>query len=552
MLEEKADVRVLSLGHATYMLLYEMTGKVPYPHILDRHLLSVSRSLRRIKEKMPDIDLVVFNQEGVPVASTLGKGGDEILNRLRGMVPAEMAEPNPAPVLRALKIGGERNKVVFYPYLVDGKAVGSLAIISPLHKVTLARQKIILTILTLWIIGIAIYLVFGFIVVRVLLIRPIQTLVTATRAVASGDLSKRVDISSEDEIGELAKDFNAMAQRLQDDMRKINLEKKRAQEFSYELEVANKELKKTQAELIQAAKMVGMGQLGASIAHELNQPLLAIGIFAERSLKGLDPASKQYAHIQKILTQVERMTRITNNIRMFSRQSKAEKTEVNVNEPIEDALMMVQKQLENHNIEVVKDLAEDCPKVMADKNQLHQVFLNMITNARDAMDPMGKGKLTIRCFGLLDDQFVEIDFIDTGVGIPEEIVEKIFHPFFTTKEDGKGVGLGLSLSHEIIKNHSGMMDVRRNEGGGTIFRILLPSVKAKPCWEEIGCGHCLKDMNAEDCPVYKRGQGHRCWEILGSQERRECHMPVPNCQDCPFYKKRSRLLAWGNSTGLGG
>lgn len=544
MLDEKADARVLSLGHATFMLLYEMTGKMPYPHIPDRHVPSITRSLRRIKEKVPDIDLVVFNQEGKVLSSTLRDRDRELLDRLITIMPPDLARPDPAPILKTMRLGATRHKVVFYPYVVDEKPMGCLVVLSPLERVALAQKRIIFTILTLWIIGIAIYFVFGYIVLRALLFRPIETLVGATRAVANGELSKRVDIISEDEIGQLSNDFNIMAQRLQDDIRKIDLERKSAQEFSYELEVANKELKKTQAELIQAAKMIGMGQLGASIAHELNQPLLAIGIFGERSLKGLDPESKQYNHIQKILTQVERMTRITNNIRMFSRQSKAEKKKVNVNEPIEDALMMVQKQLENHNIELVKDLGKDLPKVTADKNQLHQVFLNMITNARDAMDPMGSGKLTIHSFGLLDDEFVEIDFMDTGVGIPEEIVEKIFHPFFTTKENGKGVGLGLSLSYEIIKNHSGIMDVHRNDGGGTIFRIILPSVKARPCWEEVGCEACLRDMKTEDCPVFMRGQGHRCWEILGSQERRESQMPVPNCQDCPFYQRRRKLMAW--------
>ncbi len=552
MLEEKADARVLSIGHATSMLLYEMTGKMPYPHVLNHHVPSINRSLRSIKEKMPDIDLVVFDSEGGVLASTFGDRGNGFLETLIAMMPPSLSDPNPVPILEALTTDESSHKVAFYPYIVDKRSVGSFAVLSSLESVKLAQKRIILTILTLWITGIAIYFVFGYIVVRVLLIRPIQTLVGATRTVASGDLSKRVDITSEDEIGQLSADFNIMAHRLEDDIRKINLEKKRVQEFSYELEVANTELKKTQGELIQAAKMVGMGQLGASIAHELNQPLLAIGIFAERSLKGLAPESREYQNIQKIITQIERMTKITNNIRMFSRQSKAEKEEVNVDEPIEDALMMVQKQLENHNIRVNKDLRKDLPRVMADKNQLHQVFLNMITNARDAMDPLGQGELTIRSFGLLDDEFVEIDFIDTGVGIPEEHIERIFHPFFTTKEDGKGVGLGLSLSHEIIKNHSGIMDIDRNAGGGTIFRIILPSVEAKPCWDTVGCEACLKDMKREDCPVFKRGQGHRCWEILGSEERRESQMPVPSCQSCPLHQTRRKVLARGGSKGLSG
>ncbi len=496
------------------------------------------------------MEVVVFDQKGEILSSTLEGQDGELLATLTAMVPQTLAGPNPVPVIKDLRMGGASQKAVFYPYVVDGRPVASFVVSSSIERVTQAQKKITLTILTLWIIGIAIYFIFGYIVVTVLLIRPIHNLVGATQTFANGDLSKRVEITSQDEIGQLSSAFNMMAQQVQDDIQKINSEKKRAQEFSYELEAANLELKKTQAELIQAAKMVGMGQLGASIAHELNQPLLAIGIFAERCLKGLDPDSKEYQNVQKIITQVDRMTKITNNIRMFSRESKAEKEEINVNEPIEDALMMVQKQLENHNIKLTKDLRKDLPKVVADKNQLHQVFLNMITNARDAMDPIGHGELTIQSLGLLDDAFVEVDFIDTGVGIPAEHIKKIFNPFFTTKEDGKGVGLGLSLSHEIIKNHSGMLDVHRNEGGGTIFRIILPSVRADPCWKEVGCEACLMEMKKEDCPVFKRGQGHRCWEILGSEERKRSDMPVPNCQSCPLYQTRKQLTVWRGSKGL--
>jgi hypothetical protein len=110
----------------------------------------------------------------------------------------------------------------------------------------------------------------------------------------------------------------------------------------------------------------------------------------------------------------------------------------------------------------------------------------------------------------------------------------------------------IDLHKFVIKNHSAMLDVHGNEGGGTVFRIIFPSIKAKPCWQEIGCKACLKDMKTEDCPVFKRAQGHRCWEILGAKERRESDMPVPNCHVCPLFQKRKRLAAWDNSKGLAG
>lgn len=173
----------------------------------------------------------------------------------------------------------------------------------------------------------------------------------------------------------------------------------------------------------------------------------------------------------------ERIAKIVNHLRDFSRQSRFDFRQIDVNEPIENALLITGQQLLNHNIRIIKNFQPDISKIWGDANQLEQVFLNLISNAKDAMERMQrKRELTIstaliRHNGLKD---VEISVKDTGIGIPEETVEKIFEPFFSTKEVGRGTGLGLSICYGIIEAHGGRIEVESKVNEGTTFRVILP------------------------------------------------------------------------------
>jgi len=243
-----------------------------------------------------------------------------------------------------------------------------------------------------------------------------------------------------------------------------------------EVEEREKKLKETQAMLVQAGKLSAMGQLGAGIAHELNQPLAAIRGYTQVLIEEIKNNDPHLEDLKMIEEQTGRMGTIVNNIRTFARDSKFTLEWVNIHKPIEDAFTLLTTQLTNHNIEVVKDYGQDIPQIKADSNQLQQVFINLISNARDELDKNNGGKIWISTRTLKlgkQRRNIAISFKNDGTLIPEEIIGQIFDPFFTTKDSGKGTGLGLSISYGIIKDHQGEIMVANKEDG-VEFVIYLP------------------------------------------------------------------------------
>ena len=240
---------------------------------------------------------------------------------------------------------------------------------------------------------------------------------------------------------------------------------------------AYQELKNAQEQLMQSSKMAAMGQLAAGISHELNQPLSGIKGFAQSALMDAPAGSVINKDLKKIVEQADRMDAIIKNIRFFARKSEFKMEELDINKPIEDSLMLLNEQLKVHNIRFRKDLDKDLPRIKGDSNQLQQVFLNLITNARDAIDirndPSG-GELIIKTALSEDKKSIEIFFEDSGCGIPGEDMENIFNPFFTTKSPDGGIGLGLSIVYRIIENHKGRIEAESKLGKGTVFKIALP------------------------------------------------------------------------------
>lgn len=236
-------------------------------------------------------------------------------------------------------------------------------------------------------------------------------------------------------------------------------------------------LRETQEQLIQSSKMNAMNQLAAGISHELNQPLTGIKGFAQMVLLDMPPDSQFRTDLEKIVQQSERMEAIINNVRSFARKSGFKLEEININKPIEDCLAFLKEQLRVHNISLVRELAPSLPPIRGDANQLQQVFINLITNARDAIggkrDAAG-GRITIKTWFDNAKNTVEVVFSDTGCGIKKENMESIFNPFFTTKSPNGGLGLGLSIVYRIIENHKASISVDSSEGQGTTFYISFP------------------------------------------------------------------------------
>ena len=237
------------------------------------------------------------------------------------------------------------------------------------------------------------------------------------------------------------------------------------------------ELQKTQAHLIQVGKLRALGDLVAGVAHELNNPLMAADTFLHVIREKLRPEDENQRRFELIQKCHERIAKIINHLRDFSRQSEFDFQPMSVTEPIENALMITGQQMINHGIRIIKEFQPDLPKIRGDANQLEQVFLNLISNARDAMEKADRKKeLTIAASLLRHNGWNDVEVVvkDTGNGIPPENLDKVFEPFFSTKEVGRGTGLGLSICYGIIEAHGGRIEVESRVNEGTTFRVLLP------------------------------------------------------------------------------
>jgi PAS domain S-box-containing protein len=229
-------------------------------------------------------------------------------------------------------------------------------------------------------------------------------------------------------------------------------------------------LRRTQEQLLQSEKLAAMGRLTSQIAHELNNPLYGIMNTLELMKTEISPQSKRRKILEMALSETVRLTDLLRKMLSFSKPDQEERQVSDVNTIIDEILLLYEKQLRENNIKLVVQYSEHVGKVYASKNQLRQVFLNMISNAKDAM-PDG-GTLSVRTEGSPDQVLIEIS--DTGSGIKEEDLVRIFDAFFTTKDSIKGVGLGLSVCYGFIKEHGGDIRVESKWGFGTTFKITLP------------------------------------------------------------------------------
>jgi signal transduction histidine kinase len=363
-------------------------------------------------------------------------------------------------------------------------------------------------------------------------VNPIRQLVQGTKRIAAGDLSQLVVAKTRDEIGELADSFNQMAvnlqkshdelidysQTLEERVRERTQALKRTNE---ELELANKELRKAQAQLIQAGKMAAMGEFGAGVAHELNQPLAGIKGYTQLLLSMVPEDSELKPRLLQIDRQASRMKEITETMWNLARQSKFEYGFIDIHQPIHDSLILVGEQFRQHRIRIEEELDASTPRVYGDANQLHQVFLNFLTNARDAIDENGEGRVKIRVLPLDEGRYVQVLIMDNGCGIKPEIVDKIFNPFFTTKAPGKGTGLGLSINYSIIEQHCGFTSLYSEPSRGTVVSVILPTEAFSECSREPGGGS---------------GKVSPCWRnvspILSAQRTGK-----PGCESCEIFKK---------------
>jgi two-component system NtrC family sensor kinase len=235
------------------------------------------------------------------------------------------------------------------------------------------------------------------------------------------------------------------------------------------VEERTRELKETQAQLVQAEKLAALGELAAGIAHEINNPLHILQAYVEHMSSKLPPDTPFKDFLEPMRNALDSIARLAGQLRDFSRPAGGEWKPLNINGTLESILKLVNKEMMHCQIEMEDNLAPELPTVTGDNRQLEQVFLNMILNARDAMP--GGGRLAVETYA--GDNTVHIRVADTGVGIREEDLQRIFEPYFTTKED-RGTGLGLAICQRIISQHGGRISVSSKLGEGTVFVLHLP------------------------------------------------------------------------------
>jgi two-component system NtrC family sensor kinase len=312
---------------------------------------------------------------------------------------------------------------------------------------------------------------------RAEVVEPVAALVEGTRRVARDELDVEIRVHSRGELGLLATSFNEMTRalrRLEDDLTGV------LAGLEQQVEARTADLKAAQETLVRAEKLSSLGKLSASIAHEINNPLAGILTFAKlvsRTLAEGPPDDTRRAALQKNLALVEReaqrCSNIVKNLLDFARERAIQPKPFDPRAAIEEALSLLANQAHTQGVLVELQL-QPVPNVLADFGQLRQAFLNIAINACEAMGPAGRLRVSTR----ERDGAVEIEFADTGPGIPPERLSKIFDPFFTTKE--KGTGLGLSVVYGIVDRHGGTVDVESKPGEGTTFTIRLPIAATRP------------------------------------------------------------------------
>ncbi|EEF59868.1 ATP-binding protein [Pedosphaera parvula] len=297
--------------------------------------------------------------------------------------------------------------------------------------------------------------------------KPLRQLRASAEAVGRGDFSKHVEVTSKDEYGELAAVFNQMIE---------NVKTSREQ-----LEKTVETLKATQNQLIQSEKLSGIGEFVAGVAHELNNPLTSVMGFAE-ILQQSELPEQHRRFLDMIFKSAKRCQKIVAGLLSFARKHLPERKVLSVNTVLESAIEIVQYQLRTSNIEVITALDPNLPPTLVDQHQMQQVFLNIINNARQAMEVrQTRGRICITS-QVVDDR-VRVIFQDNGPGISADNLKKLFVPFFTTKEVGKGTGLGLSICYGIVTEHGGTITPQSKHGEGASFTIDLPITRdfaAKP------------------------------------------------------------------------
>jgi signal transduction histidine kinase len=371
---------------------------------------------------------------------------------------------------------GKEHLSISAPFFQDNKIMGAMKIMLPLDDVEEGmvdyRQIVLLfTIST----GFAFIIIGSFLLTRYL-VKPLERMIKATEDITEGCFPRNMEPTGRNEIGTLSASLSRMSDKLREDKKQID-------QYIESLEESNTKLKKAQDEVLRSEKLASVGRLAAGIAHEIGNPIGIIIGYIEILRQDTSQKEGNLNTLKRVENEIMRIDKIIRELLGFSHPSKVTLHPIQVNPLIVETASLISHQKAFHNIDLDLRLQDGLPFITADEQQFQQVMINLFINAMDAMQ--GGGELTVTTEPCNDSQNpsntfsnasdVRIIVKDTGVGIEENHLNRIFDPFYTTKRPGKGTGLGLSICLRIIESFRGKISVKSSLSEGTTFTIMLPA-----------------------------------------------------------------------------
>jgi two-component system NtrC family sensor kinase len=314
---------------------------------------------------------------------------------------------------------------------------------------------------------------------------PLKDLESGAKKVAQGDLEHAIPVRGDDEFGRVAGSFNRMTSALRKSTAEL---KELVQTLESKVERRTQQLRVAEAEVAQGEKLAAVGMLASGIAHELNNPLTGVLTFTSLLRKKMPAGSADAEDLDLVIRETRRCASIIKRLLDFAREKVPVKGFFDLNQLIEDTVRFVDRPASLQHIEIATDLEPNLPRVWGDADLIKQVILNIVVNAQQAIEGEGRIVVESRSIGVGSvpsapstpgaepQPMVEFAVKDTGCGIPEANLQRIFDPFFTSKEVGKGTGLGLSISYGIVRAHGGTIKVESVVGAGSTFRVQLPII----------------------------------------------------------------------------
>ncbi|USN99130.1 MAG: HAMP domain-containing protein [Phycisphaeraceae bacterium] len=399
--------------------------------------------------------------------------GESVLTHANLLVPLETHDENRC--LAVIRNEPSCSTAACHVHPADKPVLGVLEVgmtMAPFEKaVTDARTGLLATTIALIVLSGLVAGVF----IRKVVHEPVSRLQAGTQRIARGDLDTLIEVRGDDELTDLARAFNNMVVDLREARVELN---EWSRTLEQKVDAKSRELEQAREQMVRVETMASLGKLAATVAHEINNPLGGILTYArlvkrELAEQPVDPSVR--AELERCLTLIDseaaRCGGIIHNMLAFARGRASTMQPIDINEIVERSLMLINHHLEMRGVTLeTSDPLED-PILTADPDQLQQALLALLMNALEAMPTRG-GVLILSLKG--DDNNVEITVADSGCGIPAEALSRIFEPFYSTKTDKSGVGLGLAVVYGIIQAHNGMIDVDSEPGVGTTFHIVLP------------------------------------------------------------------------------